>query len=65
MGDNYFLLRQKSAKKIILVRKDMDVNEHERLSNHAFRNKLKVKEQLFYCSSIFYTHSTEGLPAYI
>jgi hypothetical protein len=32
-------------KKLILVRKDVDVNES--LSNYTFRNKLKVKEQLF------------------
>jgi hypothetical protein len=36
-------------KKLILVRKDVDVNES--LSNYTFRNKLKVKEQLFYCCS--------------
>ena len=31
-----------------LVRKDMDVNEHERLSNITLRHTLKVKEQLSY-----------------
>jgi hypothetical protein len=28
------------------VRKDMDVNEHERLTNITLRYKIKVKEQL-------------------
>ena len=28
--------------KLILVRKDMDVNEHERLSNFILRHKLKL-----------------------
>jgi hypothetical protein len=26
---------------VVLVRKDMDVNEHERLSNFALRHKVK------------------------
>ena len=39
-------------KKLILVRKDVDVNES--LSNYTFRNKLKVKEQCFYCCSTFH-----------
>ena len=34
-----------------LVKKDMDVNEHERLSNIMLRHK--VKEQCFYCFSTF------------
>ena len=29
----------------LLVRKDMDANEHERLSNITHRHKFKVKEQ--------------------
>jgi hypothetical protein len=40
---------------IIIVRKDRDVNEHERLPNIAFRHK--VKEQRFYFCSTFYSHS--------
>jgi hypothetical protein len=34
-----------------LLKKDMDVNEHERLSNITLRHK--VKEQCFYCFSTF------------
>jgi hypothetical protein len=41
-------------KEIILVRQYMDVDECERLSNCTFRNKLKVKEQCFYCCSTFH-----------
>jgi len=37
-----------------LVRKGMDVNEHERLS---IITQIKVKEQCFSCSSTFYSHS--------
>ena len=32
---------------IIIVRKNKDVNEHERLSNSIFIDKLKVRVQLF------------------
>ena len=35
-----------------LVRKDMDVNEHERLSNVTLRHKLKLSKGRFDCSSI-------------
>ena len=31
---------------IVLVRMNMDVNEHERLSNFTLKTQLKVKEQL-------------------
>jgi hypothetical protein len=30
---------------IIIVRKNKDVNEHERLSNYTFIDKLKVRVQ--------------------
>ena len=30
----------------LIVRKDMDVNEHERLSNIILRQNITVKEQL-------------------
>jgi hypothetical protein len=30
----------------MLARKDMDVNEHERLSNNTLKTQTKVKEQL-------------------
>jgi len=33
---------------IIIVRKNKDVNEHERLSNYTFIDNLKVRVQLFY-----------------
>ena len=33
----------------MLVRKDVDVNEHERLFNFTL-TEIKVKEQHFYCS---------------
>ena len=33
-------------KEQLVVRKDMDVNEHERLSNITLRRIIKVKEQL-------------------
>ena len=35
------LVRQKKVKEQLVVRKDMDVNEHERLSNITLRHKLK------------------------
>ena len=34
-----------------VVRKDIDVNEHERLSNFALRQALVIKEQRSYCCS--------------
>jgi hypothetical protein len=39
---------------------DMDVNEHERLSNIAFRPQIKVKEQCFYCCSTFKYYNKRG-----
>ena len=33
-------------KEQLVVRKDMDVDEHERLSNITLRKHIKVKEQL-------------------
>ena len=33
---------------IIIVIKNKDINEHERLSNYTFIDKLKVRVQLFY-----------------
>lgn len=38
-----------------LVRKDMEVNEYENLSN--IRLGHKVKEQRFHCCSVFHNHS--------
>ena len=42
-----------TVKEQLAVRKDMDINEHEKLSNFALRHKLKVKvkEPHFYCFS--------------
>ena len=41
----------------LLKRKDMDVNEHERLSNITLRKtQIKVKDQRFYCCSTFQSH---------
>jgi uncharacterized membrane protein len=34
------------VKEQLVVRKDMNVNEHERLSNITLRKHIKVKEQL-------------------
>ena len=34
------------VKEQFIVRKDMDVNEHERLSNITLKTQIKVKEQL-------------------
>ena len=38
-----------------LIRKDIDVNEHESISNTTLRPKL-IKEQCFYCRSTFHSH---------
>ena len=48
------------VKEQLVVRKDMDVNEHERLSNITCRHKLKLKkkEQHFHCCSTFLSHSS-------
>jgi hypothetical protein len=35
-----------------------DVNQQERLPNITLVNKLKVKEQRFYCYSTFDSHSS-------
>ena len=37
----YYTQTQIKVKKQLVVRKDMDVNEHERLSNITLRHKLK------------------------
>jgi hypothetical protein len=34
------------VKKELVVRKDKDVNEHERLSNTTLKTQMKVKKQL-------------------
>ena len=39
---------------------DMDVNEHDRLSNIAVRPHIKVKEQCFYCCSTFKYYNKRG-----
>jgi hypothetical protein len=36
-----------------LVRKDMNVYEHERLSNITLKTQIKVKEQQLYCCFTF------------
>ena len=36
---------------------DMDVNEHERLSNITLKTQIQEKEQLSYCRSTFHSHS--------
>jgi len=41
---------------LLLVRKDMDVNEHKRLSNSL--TQINVKEQRFFL--LFYISVTEG-----
>jgi hypothetical protein len=41
-----FLTTQIKVKEQLVVRKDMDVNEHERLSNITIRHKFNVKEKL-------------------
>ena len=38
---NFTLKTQIKVKEQLVVRKDMDVNEHERLSNITLRHKLK------------------------
>jgi hypothetical protein len=40
-----------------LVKMDMDVNEHERLSNITLKTQIQVKEQCFYGCSAFNSHS--------
>jgi hypothetical protein len=42
----FYTWTQIKVKEQLLVRKDMDVNEHERLTNITLRYKIKVKEQL-------------------
>ena len=42
---------------ITLVRKNMDVNKHERLSNFTLQIQIKVKEQHFHCCSTLHGHS--------
>jgi hypothetical protein len=49
-------LRHKVTEQLV-IRKDMDVNEHERLSNFTLRHKIKVKEQHFYCFYAYHSHS--------
>ena len=39
------------------VRKYKDINDYESLSNITLRNKLKVREQRFYCCSTFHSFS--------
>ena len=41
-----------------IVRKDMAVNEHERLSDIELGLCIKVKAQHFYCYSAFHSHSS-------
>ena len=36
---------------------DMDINEHEGLSNIKLMTQNRVKEHILNCCSIFYTHS--------
>jgi hypothetical protein len=40
------------VKKQLVVRKDKDVNEHERLSNTTFKTQMKVKKQLVIVSHV-------------
>jgi hypothetical protein len=40
-----------------LDNEDMDVNEHERISNVTLKTQFKVKEWCFYSCSVFYSHS--------
>jgi hypothetical protein len=43
---NLTLETQIKVKEQLVVRKDMDVNEHERLSNLTLKTQINVKEQL-------------------
>ena len=42
----FYTWTQIKVKEQLLVRKDMDVNEHEKLTNITLKYKIKVKEQL-------------------
>ena len=42
----HYTQTQIKVKEQLVVRKDMDVNEHERLSNLTLKTQIKVKEQL-------------------
>ena len=42
----HYTQTQVKVKEQLVVRKDMDLNEHERLSNITLRHQVKVKEQL-------------------
>ena len=39
-----------------LVRKDVDVNEYDRLSTIKLKIQIKVKEHCFYCCSTFHSN---------
>ena len=55
---NFTLKTQIKVKEQLVVREDMDVNEHERrLSNITFRHKLKGER--LYCCSAFHSHRKE------
>ena len=41
MTDYHYTWTKTKVKEHLVVRKDMDVNEHERLSNITLRSKLK------------------------
>ena len=42
MRDSYITLTQIKVKEQLVIRKDMDVNEHERLSNITLRNSAYI-----------------------
>ena len=42
----HYTQTQITVKEQLVVRKDMDVNEHERLSNITIKTQIKVNEQL-------------------
>ena len=58
MKFKYYTQAQIKVKEQVVVRKDMDVNEHKRLSNITLRHTLKKKEHYFYCCSTFVNNKT-------
>jgi hypothetical protein len=40
-----------------LVRKVMDVNEHQKLLSNTLKTLIEVNEQDYYCCSTFHSHS--------
>jgi hypothetical protein len=56
---NKKLVESDTPNKLVLVRKDMDANEHERLSNSMLRNKFKQMNMKDYTTLCLETNSSK------